>query len=200
MNLRNEKITALWDFVVDLPNNVKDTIKVGDKDLYLETKFNPFAHRNTKATVIATPVKRPQDEIKVGDEVFLFHHSILEKQLELDSTGLRRARFNPQVETIDIIAYKRDGEIKPFWTWVICEKNELPDERKTNAGITILKGKDDLPFTAVIAFDSPRLKEEGITKGDTIRFYKHSDYEVEMDGKKYWCMKIGQIEGVISNG
>ena len=200
MELRNEKLSPLWDFIVDLPKNVKDTVTVAGKELYLETKFNPFSHRNTKATVVAIPIKRPQEYIEVGDEVFLFHHSILEPQLALDKTGLRRARFNPFNESIDIIAYKKDGEVHPFWTWVICEKNELPDEKQTDSGLTILKSKEDLPFTAVVAFDSPKLKEEGITKGDTIRFSKHSDYEVEIDGKKYWCMKINQIEAIVSNG
>lgn len=200
MNLREEKLTPLWDFIVDLPNNVKDTMKLGDKEIYIETKFDPFAHRNTKAKVVAIPVKRKQDYIKAGDEVYLFHHAILEDQLKLDKTGLRRARFNPEIENVDIIAYKRDGGIVPFWSWVICEKNDLPDETVTDSKIVVLKTKSDTPSTATVAFDSPMLKEVGITKGDTIRFIKHSDYEVEIDGKKYWCMKINQIEGIVTNG
>jgi co-chaperonin GroES (HSP10) len=186
-------IKPLWDFIVDAPQTVKETIDVGGKELFVDTRFNPFAHRMTEATVIATPVKRTLHSVKAGDKVWLFHHAMLEPELKFDDSGLRRARFNPENETADIIAYKgSDGVLKPLYTWVICHIEQKKGEEKTDAGIFLDKSKEK-PDSAIVAFDSPYLEEMGIKAGDRVHFIKFSDYEVEIDGTKYWCMRTHQL-------
>ena len=36
---------AVYHFIVSVPKKFEDTLKVGDKEIFLENKFNEFDHR-----------------------------------------------------------------------------------------------------------------------------------------------------------
>ena len=60
---------SLRHYLVRIPNRFKETIKVGDKELYLDAKFNEFEYRFMEGEVIAIPEKF-DFPVKKGDTLF----------------------------------------------------------------------------------------------------------------------------------
>jgi hypothetical protein len=47
----------LYHILVHIPSAVNDTIKVGETEIYVDTKFNEFEYRTMKAKVVGIPAK-----------------------------------------------------------------------------------------------------------------------------------------------
>jgi hypothetical protein len=47
----------LYHFIVQVPERVKETKKIGDVEIYIETKFNEFEHRVMEGVVVGVPEK-----------------------------------------------------------------------------------------------------------------------------------------------
>ena len=67
---------SLRHFLVRVPNVTRDTFTLGDKELYLDTKWDEFSHRTMEGEVVATPAKY-KTEVKVGDTLYFHHHVVL---------------------------------------------------------------------------------------------------------------------------
>lgn len=52
-------------FVVKLDKLLQDEIKLGDQNIYMETKFNEFEHRVCEGEVVSVP-KKYDTPVKVG--------------------------------------------------------------------------------------------------------------------------------------
>ena len=63
----------LYHILVHIPSAVNETMKIGDTEIYVDTKFNEFQHRTMKAKVVGIPAKF-ESELEVGDYVFHHHH------------------------------------------------------------------------------------------------------------------------------
>ena len=48
---------GLYHFIVHIPKTLKETVKIGDKEMYLDAKWNEFANRVSSAKIVATPEK-----------------------------------------------------------------------------------------------------------------------------------------------
>ena len=53
---------------------------------------------------------------------------------------------------------------------------------------------EELATDGVITFLTSEMVENGLRKGDRVRFSKHSDYEIQIEGKPYWRMRISDLE------
>ena len=66
---------ALYHFIVKIPKAVKDTIKVGDQEMYLDSKWNEFQNRVSSAEIVAVPEKY-NTGAQPGDLLY-FHHNVV---------------------------------------------------------------------------------------------------------------------------
>ena len=66
---------ALYHFIVKIPKPVKNTIKVGDQEMYLDSKWNEFQNRVSSAEIVAVPEKH-NTGAEPGDLLY-FHHNVV---------------------------------------------------------------------------------------------------------------------------
>ena len=48
---------SLSKFVVRLPKKFNDSVKIGDSEIYIETKYDEFRHRVMEGEVVCCPLK-----------------------------------------------------------------------------------------------------------------------------------------------
>ena len=73
-------MNCLDKFIINIPKKVQDTKKIGDVEIYIETKFNEFEHRIPYGEVVSVPLKY-KTPVKVGDILYIHHHVIQEPYL-----------------------------------------------------------------------------------------------------------------------
>lgn len=177
---------VLHEFIVRMPKKFKDTIKFGDTEIFLDSRFDEFANRISEAEIVATPLKFSTGA-KEGDTLYFHHHVVLDKRAEIDKE-LYRVKFDPEGGYgSQAYAYKgEDGEVKvlPGWVFLIPEVGEEP----TSESGLIISMKKEVKMEGVVRFDTPELLEMGVKAGDRVGFSKESDYTMEVNGEKLWRM------------
>jgi len=176
-------------FIVYLPKKVKDSIKLGDSEIYIETKFNEFEHRYNYGTVAAVPSKYSTD-VKVGDILYFHHHIVVDSSSHIIDEDHYFVSYDPNGGyASQAYAYERDGKITMLNDWIFVKAQEPETEEKTAAGIFVIQAKK-MPNEGVVYLSNPELEEWGVSVGNTIGFSKNSDYLMELsDGTKVWRMR-----------
>jgi len=177
---------VLHEFIVRMPKKFKDTIKFGEVELFLDTRFNEFANRISEAEIVATPVKFPTGA-KEGDMLYFHHHVVLDKRAEIDK-DLYRVKYDPEGGYgSQAYAYKDSEDnisVLPGWVFLIADEGKEPT---SETGI-IISTQKEIKREGVVRFDTPELLEMGVKAGDMVGFSKESDYTMEVNGEKLWRM------------
>jgi co-chaperonin GroES (HSP10) len=181
---------SLRHYLVRIPNRFKETIKVGDKELYLDAKFNEFEYRFMEGEVIAIPEKF-DFPVKKGDTLYFHHHVVMNPPQVIDkSRDIYYVTIN-EAEPILSQAYAfkcaETGDIVPLQNWVFLKPVEQEKEMKSDI-LHIYRTEEEPNKEGEVAFDSEALTDMGLKKGDRVFFQKDADYEMEIDGNKYWRM------------
>lgn len=185
-------------FVVELDKQTKDTIKTDSGlELYIDSKWNEFEHRVTEGPVVSSPLKH-KTGVKKGDTLY-FHHLVVMNEGQV-LTGHEKhylVRYDPR-QTINnqAIAYKsaKSGHIYPLAGWALLEPVEQDEEPGTTSDvIEVVKLEQPKVRKARVAFDAPWLKELGISIGDVVGIKKNRDYEITIDGNKYFRVRAEDI-------
>ena len=181
---------SLNKFIVHLPNRFKNTVTVGGKEIYLDTRFNEFEHRFMEAEIVAAP-ERYNTGASAGDTLYFHHHVVLGDGQVFDrEKGYYIVHYNHDEPLLSQgYAYKRkkDNEIVILQDWVFLKPVE--QERYIKSSVLYLDNiADEHNREGEVAFDSDALAELGLYKGDRVFFQKNADYEMEIDGEKYWRM------------
>tara|TARA_R100001460_G_scaffold47753_1_gene85572 strand:- start:376 stop:975 length:600 start_codon:yes stop_codon:yes gene_type:complete len=179
-------------FVVELEKQIDDTIKTeGGLELYVDTRFNEFKHRITEGPVVAAPIKH-NTGVKEGDTLY-FHHLVVmnEGQMLTGDDNHYIVQFDPN-QTINnqAIAYKskKSGHIHPLAGWSLMEPIEVEKE-KPSESLEVVSFSETPVKKAKVAFDAPWISELGVKKGDVIGLPKNRDYEITIEGKKYFRVR-----------
>lgn len=179
-------------FVVELEKQIEDTIKTDSGlELYIDTRFNEFQYRVTEGPVVASPLKH-NTGVKEGDTLYFHHLVVLNEGQTLTGNDKHYiVQYDPHITVNNqAIAYKdRDsGEIKPLAGWSLMEPIE-EEVKEDNSTIISVSLKESPVKKARIAFDAPWIQEMGVKKGDVIGLPKNRDYEIKIDGKKYFRVR-----------
>jgi co-chaperonin GroES (HSP10) len=145
--------------------------------------------------VIAIPEKF-KVPVSVGDTLYFHHHVVIEPPQVIDKEkDIYYVTINPE-EPILSQAYafksKETGEISPLQNWVFIKPVEQEAEFKSNI-LHIYREKEDPNKEGEIAFDSEAVIDLGLKKGDRVFFQRDADYEMELDGNKYWRMNTSML-------
>jgi co-chaperonin GroES (HSP10) len=185
----------LEHFLIHTPKRVQDTKKIGDVEIYIETKFNEFEHRVPYGTVVSTPLKYPTS-VKPGDKLYVHHHVVMDDGNSMGD-GNYKVRFHPDGGfSTQCYAYVNEEGIHTMTDWVLVEPVKQPNELKSSI-LEIVQYEKQPNRYGRIYCDSPALEEIGIKKGDVVYFAKDADYEMDIEGKKLWRMSVNHLLAII---
>ena len=183
-------------FLVRLPKRFKDTITVGGKELYFDNRFDEFNSRITEGEVVAIP-KKYDTSVSIGDTLYFHHHVVVDKgqkfQYDDDAKDVYIVYYNPEdIRNSQAIAYKHDGVVKELG-WILLEPIEEDKETVLPSGLILVEKEETPKKEGRVAFDSLFFQENDVNIGDVVGFLKNRDYEIEIDGKKFWRMRHDDI-------
>jgi co-chaperonin GroES (HSP10) len=183
-------------FLVRLPKRFKDTITVAGKELYFDNRFDEFNSRITEGEVVAIP-KKYDTGVSIGDTLYFHHHVVVDKgqkfQYDDDAKDVYIVYYNPEdIRNSQAIAYKHDGVVKELG-WILLEPIEEDKETVLPSGLILVEKEETPKKEGRVAFDSLFFQENDVNIGDVVGFLKNRDYEIEIDGKKFWRMRHDDI-------
>tara|TARA_R110000796_G_scaffold23944_2_gene68503 strand:+ start:2770 stop:3366 length:597 start_codon:yes stop_codon:yes gene_type:complete len=191
---------AVYHFIVSVPKKFEDSLKVGDKEIFLENKFNEFEHRISYGEIVTTPMKHPEVQCKPGDTL-IFHHHVTTNPMQNIGENKHFVLYDPENgRNSQAIAYreKESGELHMLSDWLFVLPIDEREDVVTEAGIiTELATKQIPPDEAEIYMPHPELEAQGVEPGDIIAFDKHSDYKIKLDNDDVvYRMRVDDIKYV----
>ena len=178
---------SIYDFIVEpVGEKYSNKVKVGNKELIVNTKIEDFKFVNRLAKVIQTP-KALSTGIEIGD-IVVIHQNVF--RVFYDMKGIKKNSRSFLKDDLFMCAidqvylYKKDKSWNSFGDrcFVAPVKNkDLLSSQKTADLIGILK------------IGNNSLKESGINPGDIIGFTPNSEWEFVIDNQIMYCMKSNDI-------
>ena len=179
---------ALNKFIVKLPKKFNDTVKVGDTEIFIETKYNEFQHRVMEGEVVGLPAKY-DTPVKEGDTIYFHHHVVLQGGRPLPGMeGCYMVMYDPEVAmNSQAFAYKcKDtGEVEALSTWCLLEPIEEDLGLKSDT-LELVDYSTKNPNQGKVAYTCSRCKELGVEVGNIVGIGKNRDYIIKIDDKEYY--------------
>jgi co-chaperonin GroES (HSP10) len=180
-------MNSLYDFIVKpYGGRYDNSIKVGDKELVLNTKIETFKAVNNIAEVVAVPLA-VRTNIKVGDKVII-HHNVF--RVFYDMKGRKknsRSLFkdNTFFASLDqIYMYGDLGNWKAFGD---------------RCFVMPLKSKDSLTLDkeqkliGILKYGNSSLEALKISPGDLVGYTPYGEFDFIIDDQRLYCMKSNDI-------
>ena len=191
---------AVYHFMISVPKKFEDTLKLGDKEIFLESKFNEFEHRISYGEIISTPMKHPELKCKPGDTLIFHHHVTTNPALNLGEDKYLVLYDPVNGRMSQAIAYrdKDSGELHMLSDWLfVLPVDEREDEVSEGGIIVELATQKELADEAKVYMPHPELEAQGVKPGDIIGFDKNSDYKIKLDnGDVVYRMRVDDISYV----
>lgn len=177
-------------FVVKVDKPINDTMKTdGGLELFVDTRFNEFEHRQVFGEVVSAPLLIEND-VEPGDTLYFHHLVVVEGGQKIPWEENHYIVKCDKQFTIgnQAFAYKKKGsdKITPLFGWCLLEEAEV---EKEESFIELVNTEENLPLTGIVSFDADCLKELDVKKGDEVGFAKNMDYRVNIDGKEYYRVR-----------
>ena len=166
---------SVYDFVVTPKGNrYNNKVKVGEKNLILNTEINNHLYINREATVISIPIIGDTD-IKPGDTVII-HHNVFRRWHNMRGQEKNsRSYFNEETYLItdqQIYLYKKDKE------WLTpkgyCFIKPLEATSKFNIEL-------EKPLIGIVKYSDGTVKE-----GSLVGFKPGSKFEFTIDNQRLY--------------
>lgn len=196
LKIESESFKPTKDYVFIAADKDKAShYKSGALDIIIDTRFNPHARLNATqdGTLKYLPLKltsKGKIEANIGDRVFA-HHFLCNDENRVDVNG----------EILYHILYESvyfkitDGVITMLNDYNLVEA--VVEKEKSSIIITPDMAKKKSNNTGVIKHVNKELSELGVKSGDTIIFTKNSDYDIDVDGTMFYCMKNRDIVAIV---
>ena len=168
---------ALYDFIVEpLGERYNNKIKVGGKELILNTKIETFQSVNKLAKVISVP-KNIKTNIKC-DDIIAIHHNVFRRFYDIKGKE-QNSR-----------AYFKDGKyfvsLDQVYLYYNGEKwNSVADRCFIKPNSSFRMG--------IMKYDNKHLNELGIYKGDIVSFKDKRQFEFIINDEVLYCMKSKDV-------
>ena len=184
----------LKDFIVYVPERVNETKKIGDIEIYIDTKFNEFEHRVMHGEVMGVPQKY-KTAVEVGDTLFFHHHVVITPQVVDQKHHLYQVLFDPNggfSSQAYAVKKKDTGEVIALGDWVFLEPIR-PEAKLKSDLLEIVSYDTPRNEKGKIKYASDKIKEHGLEVGDTVFFQKDADYEMLIDNQTLWRMLVQHL-------
>ncbi len=179
---------ALNKFIVKLPKKFNDSVKIGDTEIYIETKYNEFQHRVMGGEVVSCPLKY-DTPVKEGDTIYFHHHVVLQGGKPVPGMeGCYMVVYDPEVAMNSqafVYKCKDTGKIGSLSTWCLLEPVEEATGLKSDV-LEIVDYSTKNPTQGKVAYACSSCKELGVKVGDVVGIGKNRDYRIKIDDKEYY--------------
>src|SRR3990167_1531272 len=212
LTIESENFQPLADYVFVSAEPNKNSIKkfANGLKIVIDTRFNPHDRGNVTQDGIVRFVQikltnRKPIEIQKGDKIY-FHHfwGDEDNKVNVNNEFLYHGLYEScYCKIVDgkIIMLGDYNLLEPInhEEKVYSELSEhgrlliklLPEKKILNlAGTPTIYDllKKNSTNKAIVRHANKRLAELGVNVGDTIFFQKNADYDIDVEGKKYYCM------------
>ena len=178
---------AIFDYIVS-PINARynNEVKVGDKELIVNTEIFNHQFINREAKVICTPIATPTP-VEVGDTI-LIHHNVFRRWHDVRGIERNSASYISEDKYFcspdQVYAYKRND------TWQAlpgyCFVKPIKNKDKFAAS-------SENELVGFLLYDNRQLNELGVKAGDLVGISKFSQFEFIIDGHRVYRAKTNDI-------
>jgi hypothetical protein len=188
-------MNMLHYFVVKLDKLLQDEIKLGDQNIYMETKFNEFEHRVCQGEVVSVP-KKYDTPVKVGDTLYFHHLVVINGGMPFaDREGEYLVSYDPDV-TINCHAFaytpKGEDDVIPLSMWSILRPHQEEIVDRTQLW-TEVRLKDADPDRGVLAYRTYMHKDLGIEEGDVVVFPSKLRYDFKVNDETMYRVRTEDL-------
>ena len=195
---------ALNVFIVELDKLINDTINVGGKELFIDTRFEmgEFNNRVNEGVVVSSPAKHDTG-VDAGDTLYFHHHVVIQGGQKLFGEDYDDKNYICMYDPENImanqaIAYKKKDtdDINVCGGWIIMEPHH-PEKVQRSTVIEEVDLKEKKVSKGRLAFESEGSKELGIDLKEIVAFKEGIAYPFKIDGKDYIRVSKEMVDYVI---
>jgi len=180
-------MNALYDFIVKpVGEKYNNTVKVGGKDLVINTKIENWKFVNRLAEVIQVPSEF-KTKINIGDKVVI-HQNVFRTFYDMKGKKKKSRSFlkdNYYLCALDqIYLYKNNKG------WNSINDRCFIQPIKDNQDLTLDKERS---LVGILKYGNSSLEALKINPGDVVGFKPNSEWEFLIDSERLYCMKSNDI-------
>jgi len=180
-------MNALYDFIVKpVGEKYNNTVKVGGKDLVINTKIENWKFVNRLAEVIQVPSEF-KTKINIGDKVVI-HQNVFRTFYDMKGKKKKSRSFlkdNYYLCALDqIYLYKNNKG------WNSINDRCFIQPIKDNQDLTLDKERS---LVGILKYGNSSLEALKINPGDLVGFKPNSEWEFLIDSERLYCMKSNDI-------
>jgi co-chaperonin GroES (HSP10) len=178
---------SIYDFIVEpIGERYNNNIKIGKKNLIVNTKIESWKFVNNIAKVVSVPLAY-KTNIKIGDTVVI-HHNVFRRFYDIRGKQKDSRSFfkdNLYFCAIDqIYLYKRDKDWNSFgercFVAPVKNKDQFSLQKEQN-------------LIGILKYGNSSLNELKIAPGDLVGYTPNSEYDFVIDNERLYCMKSNDI-------
>ena len=182
-------MNSVFSFIVKpVGDRYNNKIKIGEKELVLNTKIETFKSVNNLAEVISTPLAYSTD-IKVGDLVII-HHNVFRRFYDI-----RGNQKNSRAHFIDDMYFCDIDQIYLY-------KNNDSDRWKSFGDRCFIKPLKNTSYLSsdkerkligILKYGNSSLESLKINEGDLVGYTPGGEFDFVVEGQRLYCMKSNDI-------
>ena len=178
---------SLYDFIVEpIGDEYSNTVKVGDKNLIVNTKIESFKFVNRLAKVIETPLAFNLG-IEKGDTIVL-HQNVFRTFYDMRGNKKKsRSWFKDSLYfcSVDqVYLYKNKNG------WHTVGNRCFIKPIKSNDTLTLDKERE---LVGILRYGNKSLEALKINPGDLVGYTPDGEWEFLVEGERIYCMKSNDI-------
>ena len=180
-------MNSLYDFIVKpYGGRYDNSIKVGDKELVLNTKIETFKAVNNIAEVVAVPLA-VRTNIKVGDKVII-HHNVF--RVFYDMKGRKKNSRSLFKDNTFFVALDQVYMYGDLGNWKAFGDRCFVMPLKSNDSLTLDK---EQKLIGILKYGNSSLEALKISPGDLVGYTPFGEFDFIIDDQRLYCMKSNDI-------
>lgn len=188
--------------IVKIEKPYEDTVQYGNLELAVDPEFNPTQQAKIYGEVVGIAVsysdEKYEDTISIGDKVY-FHFNVVDDSHFMDDLY--------SVEVDRIFCAIHGGTIVPYGDWCLLKPHKEHGEyevingkrievrKSASSGIITGIGSKASAEMAIVAHITDN--HYGVRSGDLVYVPPHFEFENEIEGEKFFCVRKTDILGKI---
>ena len=180
-------MNSLYDFIVKpYGGRYDNSIKVGDKELVLNTKIETFKAVNNIAEVVAVPLA-VRTNIKVGDKVII-HHNVF--RVFYDMKGRKKNSRSLFQDNTFFVALDQVYMYGDLGNWKAFGDRCFVMPLKSKDSLTLDK---EQKLIGILKYGNSSLEALKISPGDLVGYTPFGEFDFIIDDQRLYCMKSNDI-------